>query len=78
MAQATTITKELKRRICHILNLDPKQVRNIHLHLTVDDAILAEVDRYVYDNELEQLIMELQEFELLPRSKPLKIDDQST
>jgi len=75
MGQAAIFKQELKRRICRTLGLDPKQVRNLHLHLTPDDAITAEVERFVYDNELEKLEMEMRSFVLVPTSEPTIKDD---
>jgi len=66
MGQVTIFKKEFKRRICRTLGLDPKQVYNLTIYMTPDDAIKAEVGRFVYDNEEEELIREMQGFELVP------------
>jgi hypothetical protein len=69
MTQAMIMNKETKARICRILGMDPKQVRNITLYLTPDDAILADIERYVYDNELDGILMEIKEYEMVPTEK---------
>ncbi len=60
---------ELKSRLARTLGLDPKDVSGMVIHITPDEIVRVDVTRYVHDNELGQLIMELKEYELHEKKK---------
>jgi len=69
---ATAFKREYKRRICKALGLDPQGVRTLSIHMDPNDAIIVDIGKYVFDNEMETIILETREFELVPRSDEVK------
>ena len=55
---------ELKSRLARTLGLNPKDVGGMTIYILPDEIVRVDIVRYIQDNELEQLIMELKEYEL--------------
>lgn len=66
---AIAYDKELGRRMCETLGLDPKKVRSIRLILEPNQAVVATIEFYPDEKEMELIDLELKRYKLV------RIDD---
>lgn len=50
--------------LCEALNLDPKKVIELHLHVVRDSVITIDTIQYVYSEEINNFIKVLKRYEL--------------
>ena len=69
MAAITTNQKEVNKRICKALGLDPAKVRSIEIKLHPNEVVVANVELLVQDDQFELLCLELDRCDFVEKKK---------
>jgi len=61
MGAISSDNREVQKRICKALGLDPGHVRSLEIKLHPGEAVRADVEMFVQDDQLSMICLELKE-----------------
>jgi len=67
MAAIAADNQDVQRRLCEALGLDPSNTKTIDIQLRPGDAVMAQVNLYVQEDQFEEICLILDKCEFVTK-----------